>query len=528
MKVSDIIIPIKNFALPIESDSDFSINTFFSCDQDVFSIQDDLAGSAISPLIGVKNPEGKIIGYVERDTLNYLIKECSGKVFCQIADMFQEGVIVIDRDSRIFFVNDAYTKIIGVAKHNVLGKKLAEIEPGAAILSVLESGQSIVEKAVPIRTVNRYVVVNINPINDPDGQVVGAFSIFRDVTETKQLNRALNRAHGLAEYFRQQLNAQDEPLKKNIIGNHPSFTLAISQAFVVAKTDAPVLLTGENGVGKEVVAKIIHQRSNRCKKPLITVNCAAIPENLLESELFGYEGGAFTGANRGGKLGKFELAEGGTIFLDEIGDMPPLMQAKILRVLQEKEIEKIGRSHSVIVDVRILAATNRPLEQMVRLGQFRSDLYYRLNVVAIKIPALRERGEDSWLLSNFFLEKFNTKYNKTVILSSEVNRLLRNYDWPGNVRELQNCIEHAVIMCQEAEVRMEHLPIHMQTNSGSPETKNLKQLDISSLKEGRQLTEKELIEKAIAACNNNKTEAMKVLKISRRTFYKKIQKYNLI
>ena len=521
LKISDITIPAK-------SQESLSVQNVLNSNQDVLQLDYSIV-NAYPPLVGVMSPDGEIMGHVERDTLLFLKKNCDGWILDQILDRFHEGVVAVDNTGRIFYVNDTYSKILGVPKHNVLGKHLQKIEPGATILEVLKTCEPVLGKAVQIKSVNRHVVVNIFPIKQ-ESRLVAIVSIFRDVTETKQLSQALDRVQGLADYLRQQLTEQDDLTKNQIIGKHPSFIKTISQAITVAKTDAPVLLGGENGSGKEVLAKLIHQKSERSKKPLITVNCAAIPENLLESELFGYAEGSFTGAKRGGKPGKFELAEGGTIFLDEIGDMPLVMQSKLLRVLQEKEIEKIGRTQNIPIDVRVIAATNRPLEEMIQQGKFRRDLYYRLNVVAIKAPSLRERGEDVGLLAHHFLMHCNVKYKKEAICSPEVFRFFSQYDWPGNVRELQNCIEYAVIMCPGQVIFLEHLPAQMSEFAGSfaPPKPLGQQTDIVSLRDGLQATEKDLMKNALEACGNNKTKTMKLLGISRRTFYQKLKQHRLI
>lgn len=463
---------------------------------------------------------------INDEMLSYLTQACDNWVLTQILDKFQEGIIAVDADGRIFYVNEMYSRILGVAKDHVLGRQIQRVEPGATILDVVKSGEPVLGKAVQIKSLRRDVVVNIHPIQK-DKKIIAAVSIFRDVTETKKLSEALNRAEGLAEYFRNQLEAHDYLLSNSIVGKHPAFLKALLQAMIVAKTDASVLIGGENGVGKEIIAKAIHQNSSRASKPLISVNCAAIPETLLESELFGYEEGSFTGAKRGGKLGKFELAEGGTIFLDEIGDMSPFMQSKLLRVLQEKEIEKIGRTQSIPIDVRVIAATNKPLEQMIKQGQFRTDLYYRLNVVSIKIPPLRERGEDIGLLSQYFLHQNNAKYKKDRTLSAEAIRFLSAYEWPGNVRELQNCIEYAVIMCTEQEIRIEHLPGHISNEAVLQSVSSLSGTlsTMETLRSNRQIEERELIRQALEVCNNNKTQAMKLIGISRRAFYKKLKNY---
>ncbi len=301
----------------------------------------------------------------------------------------------------------------------------------------------------------------------------------------------------------------------------------------VANTPATVLLTGESGVGKEVFAKAIHQLSNRAKKPFIKINCAAIPEDLLESELFGYEKGAFTGANTV-KKGKFELANGGTIFLDEIGDMPLSLQSKILRVIQEKEVERLGGSKPIKIDVRIIAATNKNLEKMVYEGTFREDLYYRLNVIPIHIPPLRERKEDIPVLIYFFLDKFNKMYGKNLTISKDLVELLSEYDWPGNVRQLQNTIERMVILAKSEKLDFNDLPVDIKNKIVNvKDKKNSSQNDekisitTSQLPKTVQEIEKEAIEKALKKSGYVVKKAAKVLGMTPRQVRYRMEKYNI-
>ncbi len=298
----------------------------------------------------------------------------------------------------------------------------------------------------------------------------------------------------------------------------------------VADTSATVLLTGESGVGKEVFAKAIHNLSNRRDKPFIKINCAAIPEDLLESELFGYEKGAFTGANTT-KKGKFELANGGTIFLDEIGDMPLLLQSKILRVLQEKEIERLGGSKTIKIDVRIIAATNKDLEKMVMEGTFREDLYYRLNVIPIHIPPLRERKEDIPLLIYYFLEKFSKTYGKKLTVSRELVDLLTDYDWPGNVRQLQNTIERMVILAKSEKLEFKDLPVDIKSKLKEEKKvgETIKQEVQTELKLPKtvQQLEKEAIERALEQSGYVIKRAAKLLGMTPRQVRYRIEKYNI-
>ena len=316
-----------------------------------------------------------------------------------------------------------------------------------------------------------------------------------------------------------------EELKKTysihgIIGVSESVRNLIDVVKKVAATDSTVLITGESGTGKSLIAKAIHFLSNRRDKPFVTINCAAIPETLLEAELFGYERGAFTGAHTS-KKGKFELADGGTVFLDEIGDMPLYLQAKILRVIQDKEVEHLGGEKVIKVDVRIIAATNRDLEALVREGKFREDLYYRLNVIPIHVPPLRERKEDIPILVDHFLERFNEKYGKNVRIAPEAMEPLVEYDWPGNIRELENTIERIVVM-HEGTVRSVDLPPHILAfrRRGSLGS-------ISNLPEKIQATEREKIIEALERTGYVKSRAAKILGYTLRQLDYRIKKYGI-
>mgnify|MGYP001171381996 FL=1 len=289
----------------------------------------------------------------------------------------------------------------------------------------------------------------------------------------------------------------------------------------IAPSDLSVLITGESGTGKELVAQSIHQLSNRSGKPFISVNCAAIPEHLFESELFGYEEGAFTGARKGGKKGKFQLADGGTLFLDEIGDMPLKTQVKLLRVLQEDEINALGAEMPQKVDVRVIAATNLPLDELVKEGKFRKDLYYRINVMEIYLPPLRERPEDIKIIANYLLTKVTNKTGKRVIhFSDDVIDLFHHYTWPGNIRELENIIESAVYLCSGETIELADLPARALTNQ-EDETNSYYLHDI--LKD----TEKRTIKKVLQLTRNNKKAAAEKLGISLSTIYEKIKEYQL-
>lgn len=318
---------------------------------------------------------------------------------------------------------------------------------------------------------------------------------------------------------------------EEIVGKSEPMRIAIEQAKTAALTPATVLLRGESGTGKELFAHAIHNESERKYNQFIRVNCAAIPEALLESELFGYEPGAFTGALRGGKRGLFEEASGGTIFLDEIGDLPNTMQVKLLRVLQERELVRIGSTKAIPVDVRIIAATHVNLESAIRKGSFREDLYYRLNVVPIHIPPLRQRREDIHSLGRFLLKKFNAEYGRNVEeIDPRTLLVLQEYHWPGNVRELENVLGRAMINMRynETIILPSHLPPLSQQTRSSAEPLDVEQeKHDATLKEAMDEAEKSFILKCLAACKGNRTQTAKQLGISLRSLYYKLEKYGM-
>ena len=351
----------------------------------------------------VVNELGDKVGELAGSQLAFLVRRAVELDLNELLNAIEDGVVVLDREGRICYENEAYSRIIGVPMRKTIGRDMHVIEPDALLLRVLESGKPDARKWHRIKSVGKYVSMRMFPVWR-NGVVAGAFSIFRDVTELNRLGMEVERITQVAEELTSQLDV--ELSRFQMIGQDPQFRTLLSRAVTAAKTDATVLIRGENGVGKEGFAKLIHQASPRRNRPFITVNCAAIPEALIESELFGYEEGSFTGARKGGKLGKFELAQGGTLFLDEVGDMPLIMQSKLLRVLQGGEIEKVGREENVAVDVRIVAATNQPLEELIEQRRFRADLYYRLNVVPLSIPPLRERQGDILPLAYHFLDRY--------------------------------------------------------------------------------------------------------------------------
>lgn len=439
-----------------------------------------------------------------------------------ILENISDAVMINDADTTIVYVNHAYEVILGTPAEKAVGKRLRDIEPDAIAIKVIETGKPSHNIVDYLRTVNIHAVGMSFPIYKNDA-VSGAVSIFNDVSEIDKLTKELQRTREINKYFQQELEKKHLPQSfSEYIYSNNNIKDMLFLASKVAKTDATVLIRGESGVGKEVLARAVYKESKRNKMPFIKVNCASIPENLLESELFGYEDGAFTGAKRGGKIGKFELAQGGTIFLDEIGDMAFSMQAKILRVLQEREIERVGGTKTIALDVRVIAATNKNLEEMIEQGTFRSDLYYRLNVVPLNISPLRERKDDIILLSRSLLERLNKNSEEKVSLSSDVIKVLQKYNWPGNIRELQNVLEHANIIRTGNQVEVKDLPKYIVPKEYKLDVKHL---ETFNLKSNIEMMEKELIRESLLRNHNNKSRAITELGISRRTFYEKLSKY---
>lgn len=357
---------------------------------------------------------------------------------------------------------------------------------------------------------------------------------FKDDTLKIAIKKALKMSSLTAEnrYLRQELETHYNFC--NIVGTSPRMIETLRLVGEVAQTDSTVLILGESGTGKELIARAIHLNSPRTNGPLVTINCAALPENLLESELFGYEKGAFTGADKT-KKGRFELASGGTFFLDEISEMNPNIQAKVLRVIEAREMERVGGTETIKVDVRIICATNKNLSELVKNKKFRDDLFYRINVFPIIMPPLRERTEDILPLSRYFIERYCIKMGKGILtLSKEVEKLLHSHKWEGNIRELQNIIERAVILCKGDIVTPEHLPLTITKKVFMDEEDEkgriwaeTAQIDIPP--EGLSLDEleKQLVLQALQKSKNNKTKAARLLGLTRGTFRYRLEKYGL-
>lgn len=440
----------------------------------------------------------------------------------KILETSHDLICFVDEKRKISYVNPAYEKHFNVSDMDLAGRDLKEIAPGGLRMKVFNSKKKIEE--VLYQKDNLDIVTTIEPIFIEDN-FKGIISISKPVSEMKELMTKLEESEEELDYYKHELKRHSalEGYFSNIIGSSGSLKESLLIAEKASRTTSTVLIRGESGTGKELIAKAIHSNSERSDKAFVRVNCAAIPENLLESELFGYEKGAFTGAVKS-KPGKFDIANKGTIFLDEIGDLPKLMQVKLLRVLQEREFERIGGLETHTVDVRIIAATNRNLEDMLSTGEFREDLYYRLNVISISIPPLRNRKEDVSILTEHFINKLGGKLGKEVKgIDKECLVYLQDYRWPGNVRELENVIERAINMCDGSFITAKDLPSYITnavSNGGS--LINLINGELAPMEE----YEKQIIEMALKKYKSY-NQTGKALGLTHRTIALKCKKWGI-
>ena len=421
----------------------------------------------------------------------------------------EEAIITVDRHMQVISVNHAAADICGLSlpetagRHFSAGHLICKEKCGRIVEDTLESG-------LPCRDVRiecgrnggraKLLAINSTPLKGASGRQHGAVLVIRDITRINRLERELKKR----EEFR------------GIIGKSEAMQDIYRLLEDLSELETSVLITGESGTGKELIANALHAQSNRAQGPLVKVNCSALSENLLESELFGHVKGAFTGAARD-KTGRFEMAHGGTLFLDEIGDIAHSVQLKLLRVLQEKEIERVGESVPRKVDVRVVSATNQNLPEKIRQGLFREDLYYRLKVMEVYLPPLRKRREDIPLLMEHFREELNTSMHRHVEgFSDEAMACCLKYQWPGNIRQLKHCLEHAFVLCRTPELCLEHLPPEIRSASAAGE---------SPAPAGSGPVSREAIVSALEQCGGNKAKAARQLGVSRQTLYRKIREY---
>jgi transcriptional regulator with PAS, ATPase and Fis domain len=443
-----------------------------------------------------------------------------------IFDQLPIPINIVDKDCKVIVMNKAFLKLLNLKHEDVEGKYLPEIDPTVRLPLVLKTGQAeigqkhkfkdgrecIVDR-IPL-FYNNKIIGGVGIISIDDLSFLYNLLVEDDVTKKLSLYKASK----VSEVYNSKYTFND------ILTSSSAGLSCKRKAIKYSTADFTVLITGESGVGKELFAHSIHNASLRKEGPFIPVNCGAIPETLIESELFGYEEGAFTGAQKSGKKGKFELANGGTIFFDEIGELPLSMQTKLLRVLQEKELEKVGSNKKTIIDVRVIAATNASLEDKVKQGKFRLDLFYRLNVLNLKVPSLRERGEDIQLLAEHFATKLYQKLGIYKIIPDEIMKILKSYSWPGNVRELKNIIDSIIINSEDTIIKNEDMPEYILKNVQTQQMKNY-QLDCpknSTLKDTLKEIEMKIIYDTLKKCNYNKKETCKTLGIPRMTLYRKL------
>ncbi|WP_088227688.1 sigma 54-interacting transcriptional regulator [Desulfosporosinus sp. FKB] len=434
-----------------------------------------------------------------------------------------DGLIVVNEKGTVTMTNQAFANFFNKSPVEMIGKHIQDIYENPKFTDVLITGQPVHGY---IHDLNGHEIIASRIPITQEGKIVGALGkvVFKDVNELYALTKKVNSLRSELDYYKKTILEKNFSALELLKGKNPRMVSLVQIALRVAKSESTVLLRGESGTGKELFAQLLHMESLNKDGPFIKVNCAAVPGNLLESELFGYEEGAFTGARKGGKIGKFELADGGTLFLDEIGDMEMAMQVKLLRVLQEREIERLGSNKPRKIHVRLVAATNRDLETMIREKQFREDLYYRLNVVTLTIPPLRDRIEDLDALIDTFIKKFNLQFAQSVTsISEETRNVFLNYRWPGNVRELENIIERAFNMLDGSEVQLKHLPNYLQILAGN-ETRHFSGGSLESILDA---VEKEALIYALDAVNGNKVQAAKSLGLSRAGLYKKLIKHDL-
>ncbi|WP_240837266.1 sigma-54-dependent Fis family transcriptional regulator [Acidaminobacter sp. JC074] len=427
-----------------------------------------------------------------------------------------EGMVIVDQYGII--MRFKYEKVLGIKEEDAIGRHVKDVIKTTRLHKVLESGLAEIGNIQVVD--NKTMITSRVPIKRGD-QIVGAIGtiMFKDLSD-------LTCMYNQVESFSRDLTSEPSVGRgrytfSDLLTQDSSMKVIIKKARIAASSMANVSIMGESGTGKEYLAHAIHNASKRSYGPFVEINCGGIPAELIESELFGYEGGTFTGGLKSGKAGKFEFANGGTIFLDEIASMPLAMQAKLLRVLEERQFQRIGGNENIRVDVRIISASNEDLKELVKQGRFREDLFYRLDVISLNLPPLRERPEDIDLLINNFFKEFNLKYSKNLNhIPKKVKLVLNKYDWPGNVRQLRNCMESLVVLSSHPSQLFDNLPKDILVEEES------KSFDLD-LRSNLEVYEAEIIKKAVLKCSGNKSRAAKMLGLHRSLLYKKIDKLGI-
>jgi transcriptional regulator with PAS, ATPase and Fis domain len=463
----------------------------------------------------------------EQSRLERILHDIPQQLLVALLNNPYECLILVDAEGKVRFMSTANRGIYPILPEQAIGRHITEVSPESKLVRVLETGKAEIGASMQLKDKQR-VIARI-PLTS-DGRIIGAFGklMFKTPERLRVLYDRIDTLEKHLDFYREELDHTYGVRYSfdNIVGNSDLITQAKVLARRAAETDSPVVITGESGTGKELFAHSIHQASPRRKNNFVKVNCASIPAELIESELFGYEAGSFTGSSKTGRAGKFELAHNGTILLDEIGDMPLNMQVKLMRVLQEKEVDRIGSSRPRQVDFRIICSTNRDLEKMVRTGGFRLDLYYRINVMNIRLPALREIKKDIPLIFEHLLEKMCCGNKRRILsISPEAIELLKNYTWPGNVRELRNIAERALIVCNNDCIEPDDLPLPLRV---PPSLRPGPQENLSSrLKELLEDTERRAIIETLKKTGNNRARTAQLLGIHRTGLYQKMKKYNI-
>ena len=487
-----------------------------------------------SPIL---NKDGELVGAIgvfqdisELEKISHELLE-EKKVAQDLQDIIEssyDGIWITDGKGYTLHVNSAYERISGISKEELLGRHMQElVDKGyfsdSVTLHVLKKKERVTMMH-EIRKTGKRVLITGNPLFNEAGEIERVVTNVRDITELINLKQTIDdKERQAARYQNELAQLRSQRIDDNIVVESAQMRHIYDLATWVGQVDSTVLILGESGVGKEVVAQIIVRSSERRDDPFIKVNCGAIPENLLESELFGYEKGSFTGADKKGKPGMFELAHKGTLLLDEVAEIPLNLQVKLLRAIQEQEIMRVGGTKPVKLDVRIIAATNRDLDELVRTGEFREDLFYRLNVIPITVPPLRERRDDIPPLIEHFLRKYNVKYKMNKSIRHDAVERLASYDWPGNVRELQNIVERMTVLSRDDEIGTASLPLPLQPAAEADRQFHVDVSGVVPLKDALFEVEKKLVMKALQKFGTTR-KAAEALGVDQSTVVRKYQR----
>ncbi len=445
----------------------------------------------------------------------------------KILDVFPDGIWLSDASSTCLFVNKKYEELSGFSREWIVGRKATNIvEEGffdvAVNPEVIATGKPV--SKLQALSNGRHLSLDGFPIADESGRVIMCITFIRDISTIVNMeNKLANQRELLSTMVRVHNSSLGGVDDEGALVFSPAMETVMSKARTMAQTDISVLILGETGVGKDVMAQRIHAMSRRADKPFIKIDCGSISPNLIESELFGYVSGAFSGASRSGRIGLIEAAAGGTVFFDEIGELPLPLQTRLLRFLQDGVIVRVGSNTPKVVDVRVTAATNKDLEKAVSRGEFRSDLYYRLKIAVLSIPPLRKRKEDIVPLAKIFLQQFSRKYNRAMSLGEDVEPLLMAHDWPGNVRELKSMMQEAVVTCPKDVVQACHLPISSPSPSGEAPVPDAFNFEGRDYRDIMREMECRLLRAAIARFSGNMSAASKMLRMDRSTMFRKIR-----